>query len=64
MPEQPKLILIECIFISMITNDVEMNAGSSILVRKQSRAFMTILYFPIPHDTLCLPPKFCINHCF
>ena len=23
-----------------------------------------ILYFPIPHNTLCLPPKFCINHCF
>ena len=30
MPEQPKLILIECIYISMITNDVQMNAGSSI----------------------------------
>ena len=24
----------------------------------------TILYFRIPHNTLCLPPKFCINHCF
>ena len=23
-----------------------------------------ILYFPIAHNTLCLPPKFCINHCF
>ena len=23
-----------------------------------------ILYFRIPHNTLCLPPKFCINHCF
>ena len=23
-----------------------------------------ILYFSIPHNTLCLPPKFCINHCF
>ena len=23
-----------------------------------------ILYFRIPHSTLCLPPKFCINHCF
>ena len=23
-----------------------------------------ILYFPIPHNTLCLPAKFCINHCF
>ena len=20
--------------------------------------------FHIPHNTLCLPPKFCINHCF
>ena len=34
MPEQPKLILNECIYIIMITNDVQMN-GSSILVRKQ-----------------------------
>ena len=24
----------------------------------------SIDYFPIPHNTLCLPPKFCINHCF
>ena len=24
----------------------------------------SILYFPIAHNTLCLPPKFCINHCF
>ena len=23
-----------------------------------------ILYFPIPHNALCLPPKFCINHCY
>ena len=23
-----------------------------------------ILYFRIPHNTLCLPPKFCINYCF
>ena len=22
-----------------------------------------ILYFPIPHNALCLPPKFCINNC-
>ena len=21
-------------------------------------------HFPIPYNTLCLPPKFCINHCF
>ena len=25
---------------------------------------LAILYFRIPHNTLCLPPKFCINHCF
>ena len=24
----------------------------------------SILYFRIPHNTLCLPPKFCINYCF
>ena len=24
---------------------------------------ISILYFPIAHNTLCLPPKFCINHC-
>ena len=29
-----------------------------------SDAIESILYFPIPHNTLCLPPKFCINHCF
>ena len=23
-----------------------------------------ILYFPIAHNALCLPPKFCINYCF
>ena len=23
-----------------------------------------ILYFPVAHNTLCLPPKFCINRCF
>ena len=23
-----------------------------------------ILYFPIAHNTLCLPPKFCMNYCF
>ena len=22
-----------------------------------------ILYFPIPHNALCLPSKFCINYC-
>ena len=22
-----------------------------------------ILYFPIPHNALCLPPRFCINYC-
>ena len=22
-----------------------------------------ILYFPFPHNKLCLPPKFCINYC-
>ena len=26
--------------------------------------FIGILHFRIPHNTLCLPPKFCINHCF
>ena len=25
---------------------------------------LSILYFPIAHNTLCLPPQFCINHCF
>ena len=24
---------------------------------------LSILYFPIPHNALCLPPKFCINYC-
>ena len=34
--------------------DVEMSR-----CRKRSR----IHYFPIPHNALCLPPKFCINYC-
>ena len=25
-------------------------------------AMITILYFPIPHNALCLLPKFCINY--
>ncbi len=25
---------------------------------------LAILYFPIAHNTLCLPPKFCINYSF
>ena len=25
--------------------------------------FRSIDYFPIPHNTLCLPPKFCITYC-
>ena len=25
--------------------------------------FTGILYFPIPHNAFCLPPKFCINYC-
>ena len=36
-----------------LTIDVEVNHG------KQEP-----IYFRIPHDTLCLPPKFCLNHCF
>ena len=28
------------------------------------RRSIAILYFRIPHNTLCLPTKFCINHCF
>ena len=23
----------------------------------------TILCFPVPHNAICLPPKFCINYC-
>ena len=28
-----------------------------------SQNIRLILYFPIPHNTLCLPPKFYINYC-
>ena len=27
------------------------------------RIWAVILYFPIPHNALCLPPRFCINYC-
>ena len=32
------------------------------LPRRQQRQ-KPIDYFPIPHNTLCLPPKFCITYC-
>ena len=28
-----------------------------------SRSWLPIHYFPIVHNALCLPPKFCINYC-
>ena len=31
---------------------------------KNIRCELPILYFPIAHNTPCLPPKFCINYCF
>ena len=31
--------------------------------KTQLNALSTILYFPIRHNALCLPPKFCINYC-
>ena len=31
--------------------------------KASSMTSMVILYFPIAHNTLCLPPKFCINYC-
>ena len=30
---------------------------------KETAMLPIILYFPIPHNALCLPPKFCINYC-
>ena len=32
-------------------------------VKKNSRLQPTILYFPIAHNTLCMPHKLCINYC-
>ena len=29
-----------------------------------SKEHIAILYFPIAHNALCLPPKLCINYCF
>ena len=36
-----------------------------VITRKKKLFFSisAILYFPIPHNALCLPPKFCINYC-
>ena len=31
---------------------------------EKSRFHFIILYFPIAHNALCLPPKFCGNYCF
>ena len=33
------------------------------LVRDAQRGHPGILYFPIVHNALCLPPTFCINCC-
>ena len=35
-----------------------------ITISKNNFSEIHILYFRIPHNTLCLPPKFCINYCF
>ena len=31
--------------------------------RESSTGMSCIHYFPIVHNALCLPPKFCINYC-
>ena len=36
-------------------------SGRLVLIKNE---ILIILYFPIAHNTLCLPPEFCINHCF
>ena len=42
------------------------NACVGRILSRKSEGYekVRILYFPIAHNTLCLPPKFCINHCF
>ena len=33
------------------------------VTQREQKSQETILYFPIPHNALCLPPKFCIKYC-
>ena len=33
------------------------------MIRLPWKAALLIHYFPIVHNALCLPPKFCINYC-
>ena len=32
--------------------------------RNPDPKYQAILYIPIPHNALCLPPKFCISYCY
>ena len=38
--------------------------SSEAMIPAVVNTIFAILYFRIPHNTLCLPPKFCINYCF
>ena len=37
--------------------------GATLFYLFRGRNRVYIDYFPIPHNTLCLPPKFCITYC-
>ena len=40
------------------------NGFAPLFIHEQYLIASHILYFPIAHNTLCLPRKFCISHCF
>ncbi len=45
-------------------NSVEHGESARYCHLKFIVAFLYILYFPIAHNALCLPHKFCMNYCF
>ena len=46
-----------------ISVDITHSKQDPVLVASGCGPWFPILYFPIAHNTLCLPPKICINHC-
>ena len=51
------------IFGMEIDNNLNFSKHISNVCKKINNQFNVIDYFPIPHNTLCLPPKFCITYC-
>ena len=56
--------LIIFVFLFILVMILLLSFLTSIPSRRQRERQKAILYFRMPHDTFCLPSKYCINHCF